>query len=68
MTAGAVDMPDYATFHADYRRMTLACLLVAVFVCGGFDLANERGLKLLTGGLKRLVALIEDADPAEFLA
>jgi len=67
MAAGGVDMPDYAAFQTDYRRMTLAGLLVAVFVCGGFDLANERGVKLLTGSVKRLVALLEDADPAEFL-
>jgi hypothetical protein len=67
MAAGGVAMPDYAAFQTDYRRMTLAGLLVAVFVCGGFDLANERGLKLLTVGLKRWVALLEDADPAEFL-
>ncbi len=68
MTASGAEMPDYAAFHADTRRMTLAGLLVTVFVCGGFDLANERGLKLLTVGLNRLVALLEDADPAEFLA
>ena len=43
MAAGGVDMPDYSAFQTDYRRMTLSVLLVAVFVCGGFDLANERG-------------------------
>ena len=44
----------------DYRRLILGCLVYPVTVCGGLDLANERGRLLAECMLSRNMAAIDD--------
>ena len=50
-----------------YRRNMLSLLTVAVLVCGGLDLEDERKRRLVETGVRRTLAAIEDLDAAEFL-
>ncbi len=50
-----------------YRRNMVSLLMVAVLVCGGLDLEDERKRRLVETGVQRTLAAIEDLDGAEFL-
>ena len=51
-----------------YRKNTLACLLLIVFLLGGgVSLANERAHRLLAAALERRLAAVADLDGEEFL-
>jgi hypothetical protein len=51
----------------DYRLSTLFCLVYPVISGGTLDLANERGVALVTAILERNVAAILDLDAGELL-
>ena len=50
-----------------YRKLMLGSLLVAVFLCGGLDLSNDRSRQLAETGLLRTQEAIEDLGAAEFM-
>ena len=50
-----------------YRRNMLSLLTVAVLVCGGLDLGDDRKRRLVETGVRRTLNAIEDLDSAEFL-
>ena len=50
-----------------YRQNMLSLLTVAVLVCGGLDLNDDRKRQLVETGVQRTLAAIEDLDAAEFL-
>lgn len=48
-----------------YRQNVLACLPVAVCVCGGLNLDNARSRELASSALRRLLRAIEDLEADE---
>ena len=50
-----------------YRKNMLTLLMVAVLVCGGLDVNDDRKRLLTETGVRRALAAIEDLDAAEFL-
>ena len=50
-----------------YRQNVLARLIAPIMVCGGLDLADERGRRLIEASLQRTLAALEDLDAGEFL-
>lgn len=61
---------DYPLDHLteDYRRLILGCLVYPVTVCGGLDLANERGKALAECMLSRNLQAIDDWGCASLLS
>ena len=51
----------------DYRRSVLFCHLYSVIAIGSLDSANERGMSVFTGWLRRRGAAIEELDAAELM-
>jgi hypothetical protein len=51
----------------DYRRSVLYCHLYSVIAIGSLDAANERGMQVFTGWLRRRSAAIEELDAAELM-
>ena len=58
---------DFDQCLHDYRLSTLFCLAYPVISGGTLDLANERGLALVTAMLERSVAAITDLNAGELL-
>ena len=50
-----------------YRKNMLTLLMVAVLVCGGLDVNDDRKRLLTETGVRRALAAMEDLDAAEFL-
>ena len=51
----------------DYRRSVLYCHLYSVIAIGSLDAANERGMKVFTGWLRRRGAAIEELEAGELM-
>ncbi len=67
LTANGVRDYDFDDCLRDYRLSTLFCWLYAVIDLGGIDLANERGLALVTNDLHRAAAAVADLNAAELI-
>ena len=64
--AGAEDFSTEDCWRL-YRQNMLVRLLVLVVSIGGLDISNERSVRLLSLGLNRTLAALEDLDSEEFL-
>ena len=60
LTANGVSGYTFDECFDDYRRGALYCLLIPVLGLGSWNMANERGLVLMTTMLDRAVATIVD--------
>lgn len=67
LTENGVRDYDFDACLRDYRLSTLFCWLYAVIDLGGIDLANERGLALVTNDLHRAAAAVADLNAAELI-
>ena len=67
LVANGVRGYDFDQCLHDYRFATLFCLVYPVVSGGGLDLANERGVTLVTAMMDRSVAAITDLNAAELM-
>ncbi len=65
----AMGVEDYSFDDCvhDYRQAVLCGLFVAIYACGGLDLANERGLAAGTAILDRVVAAVDAVQAGDTL-
>jgi hypothetical protein len=67
LTDGGVKGYSFEQLFNDYRTCAMFCLVYPVVSGGNLDLANERGVELVTAMLDRSVATILDLDCDEMI-